>query len=133
MLNRKALQKNDPVLNLCNYWLRASYMHELAEFLRQEIGISELGGHGAEIEFMTYLEFWLSALFVTAEGYRRLRLKDARLDSLIREHVSELKAVRDSIYHYDHEFGRKGTAFFEGNGINWALELHEAFKPILRG
>ena len=123
--------KNDPVLYLCSYWLRAKYMHDLMQWMREEIGIIELDS-AEGTEFMTYLEFWLAALFVTVEGYNRLRLRNSKIDALIKENIKGLKELRDTIYHYDHDYGRRGNPFFDDDGINWAMELHDAFYDLFR-
>jgi hypothetical protein len=74
-------------------------------------------------EFETFLFYWLSALFVLVEGFNKLKLKDARVQKLSKEHVRHLKMVRHATYHFVLELG---PGHVEMIGQLWAEQLHNA-------
>ena len=86
----------DPVAMLAVYWFRAKMMHELLHYLKDTVVSGDLRKLKGEtwFEFETYLCFWLSALWVVVEGFNKLKLKDARVQRLFKEHMPYLKAVR---------------------------------------
>ena len=104
---------------LGEYWLRAELMHELLHTLRDmyEPKFEQLYKDGHGWEFNTYLSYWLSGLFVVVEGFNKLKLKDARVQRLFNAHLSDLKQVRHSTYH----FASKRAPLIRE--LNWAEEF----------
>jgi hypothetical protein len=109
---------------LAEYWFRARLMHDLLHTLMEiyDGDLNALDNDGHMWEFMTYLDYWLSALFVVVEGFNKLKLKDARVQRLFNSHVSQLKQLRHQTYHFIVQ--RKAPEVIKQ--LNWAEELHVA-------
>jgi hypothetical protein len=106
-------------------------MHQLVHFLLDELGsIDAIWKQGHDLEFATYMSFWLSSLFVTVEGYNRLRLKNEKIDGILNHNVRALKSFRDNTWHFVTDV-QICASFFEGGKLNWAEALHEAFREYL--
>jgi hypothetical protein len=93
------------------------------EFIDSYGGIPGAVAMGNGLRLETYLSFWMAALFVTVEGFNKLKLKDDRVQKLIGEHVNDLKELRHITYHFSvsREEGLEAI-----HAINWAEELHVA-------
>ena len=121
---------NDPVLKLALYWLSARVVHEHVHEYRETYpdlkGIEE-DGHA--IEFTTYVSFWLSALYVVAEGYIDLKLSDPNLDGLVHEHIDSLRLYRNATFHFQ-KGDNKHIQFHTGSfgRMNWAEDMHASFE-----
>lgn len=120
---------NDPVLRLAHYWLAAKLMHEHVHDMKDHFGsIMAIDDAGEAIEFEIYLGFWLSALYVVAEGFKELRLSDEVIEPLIADHLDSLRLYRNATFHFQRK-PDKHIQFHDGqaNRLNWAEDLHEAF------
>ena len=62
--------KDDPILALAEYWISADCMHTLTHFLKDDWMVGK--DEAVEVEFRTYLSYWLSALYVVVEGFNEL-------------------------------------------------------------
>ncbi len=123
---------SDPTLALCLYWLSARLMHYHVHDLRDTYGDMEgIEDAGLFREFQTYFSYWLSALYVVAEGFRELGLKDGIIEALISVHIDELRVFRNATFHFQ-KSPDKHIRFLEGphNRTNWAEELHAEFEAF---
>ena len=122
---------NDPVLRLWEYWFRTHLMHEHVHHLRDTFDhdLNEIVQAGLWHEFETYLSFWLSSLFVVAEGYLELKLNDPKLDRLLKKHFESLKLHRNGTYHFQRD-ARKQVEMV--GKLNWAEKLHVEFRRYLK-
>lgn len=120
----------DPVLKLAEYWLSADIMHEHLHEMRDAFGgvaaIDQADESGA---FLTYMAFWLSALYVVAEGFTTLRLTDDKLSPLVSTHIDSLRLYRNATFHFQAK-PDKHVQFHNGTAsrLNWAEEMHEEFR-----
>jgi hypothetical protein len=127
---------NDPVARLAKYWFRAKLMHDLMHGLTHIIledndrDLDAIHRHGDWWEFETFLTYWLSGLFVVVEGFNKLKLKDARVQRLFKEHIRYLKAIRHETYHFVVALDADAGAVLKQ--MNWAEELHEAIGEHIR-
>ena len=53
-----------------------------------------------------FLFYSASPQFVLVEGFKKLKLKDARVQKPSKAHIGHLKMVRHATYHFVHEEGR---------------------------
>jgi|EndMetStandDraft_8_1072994.scaffolds.fasta_scaffold607897_2 hypothetical protein len=109
---------------LAEHWGRAQIMRRhFQDFIELYGGLSKAVGKGNDLRLETYLSFWMAALFVAVEGFNKLKLKDARIQKLFREHLNDLKQLRNVTYHFtvSRENGAKAI-----RAINWVEELHVA-------
>ncbi|MCG8504304.1 MAG: hypothetical protein MI755_06840 [Sphingomonadales bacterium] len=123
----------DPVLRLTQYWLSARIMHaHLHEMVDAYPDLDDLRKDGQQFHFLTYFSFWLSALYVVAEGYIELGLRDSELDKLIRRHIGSLRRYRNATFHFQRQ-PNKHTQFFDAGykKLNWAEDLHAAIDGFL--
>ena len=119
---------DDPVAGLAKYWFRARLMHELLHLRREGMGSGIANMRQDDWwEIETYLCFWLSALWVVVEGFNKLKLKDARVQRLFKEHMPQLKAFRHETYH----FVATARQIPNHKQLNWAEDLHEGISEFL--
>jgi hypothetical protein len=76
------------------------------------------------------MSHWLSALFVLVEGFNKVKLKDARVQRLFKEHIQHLKMVRHETYHFVLEEGPSHREIL--GQLNWAEELHDAIGECIK-
>ena len=109
---------------LAGYWGRAQIMRRhFQDFIDSYGGIKKAVAKGNGLRLETYLSFWMAALFVAVEGFNKLKLKDARVQKLFREHLNDVKQLRHETCHFtvSREKGRKAIS-----AINWVEKLHVA-------
>jgi hypothetical protein len=127
---------HDPILALCaNYFYRSRKLHELLHDARSEyeaiIGEDERDRFYRR-ELSIYLDLWISSLLPLSEGFRKLGLKDAKVDGLIREVMGALRSAGKAVSSYvdDTEYkrgtGRLLTA--SSPNLNAAEDLYLAFE-----
>jgi hypothetical protein len=129
----KSSTYTDPVVRLSIYWLRAKLMHDLVHTIldANDRDLGKIEKEGGDLEFMTFLYHWLSGLFVVVEGFNKLRLRDARVQALFKEHLRHLKAMRHETYHFSLGPSPDAIEMFGSGRLNWAEELHEAIGLFL--
>ena len=78
---------------------------------------------------MVYLSYWLGTLYVVAEGFLELKLKDEVIEKIIHEHLSVLRMYRNATFHLQRD-GRKHSQFIDRDllKILWAEELFYEFQ-----
>jgi hypothetical protein len=85
-------------------------------------------------EFRTYHAYWLSALFVVAEGFLELGLDKAKVPEITHDHIEKLKLFRNGCFHYQRHHNKQ-LQFLEtdpNESMNWAERLHEQFREYFR-
>jgi len=125
--------ENDPLLALCNYWLSADIMHSLLHDMRDDFFAEEEGGETLWPEFRTYYSFWLSALYVVAEGFQELKLRSPTIQKKIAAHIDELRVFRNGTFHFQRSH-TKQLRMLDGQAarLNWAEDLHTSFGRFLK-
>lgn len=89
------------------------------------------GNWGArQLKFEMFLFYSLSAQFVLVEGFKKLKLKDARVQKPFKAHIGHLKMVRHATYHFVHEERPSPREMF--GQLNSAEELHDALGKHIR-
>ena len=118
----------DEISRLFDYWYSADVMHGNVHRMRSTSrGLENIKDMD---RFKAYVNFWLSGLYVVAEGYANMDLYDVRVDELVKMHIDSLRKFRNGTFHYQRN-PDKQTQFFGNNQINWAEDLHEGFKLFL--
>ena len=127
--------EDDPVVRLLAYWLRAKLMHEhmhtLINVYRDRPGqarlvtVARIFKEGRQLEFETYLSYWLSALFVVEQGLGKLLLNTDDLYNLFKEHSRSLKKLRQETY--DFSVGTEGLNEMVKQ-LEWCERLHSALR-----
>jgi hypothetical protein len=131
---RVASVDDDGLKRLAEYWFRANIMHDLLHSLRDmHDGDLEAISKAHRWEFLTYMYYWLSALFVVVEGFNKLKLKDRQVQQLFKEHVNDLKQLRHETYHFVvTKSPLLATISSISALLNWAEELHDAIGTHIR-
>ena len=124
--------KKDPVLMLAEYWLSAEYMRLLTHDLKERWRESPETNWP---KFRTYAAYWLSGLYVVAEGFKEWKLDREQVTELTNEHLKRLKKFRNGTFHYQRS-RRKQVQFFqqgrEWQALDWAEQLHAQLGKALR-
>jgi hypothetical protein len=120
------------VVRLAGYWNRAKLMHDFVHYMMEatEGAFDKIKKEELDHEFMTFLSYWLSGLFVVVEGFNKLKLRDKRVQSLFKEHMQYLKALRHETYHFS--LGPSPGSLDMMSQLNWAEELHDAIGQFLK-
>src|SRR5258708_33709963 len=97
-------ENHDPILALCtNYFFRSRKIHAFLHAARTKYD-SIVGEDERQSFYRTdlsiFLDLWTSSLLPLAEGFRKLGLKDARIDGLIREAMSALRSAAKAVGSY---------------------------------
>jgi hypothetical protein len=121
---------DDSMKRLAKYWFRAKLMHELMHSMKDEYGLVRIEKEGLWWEFETFLVHWLSGLFVVVEGFNKLKLRDARVQRLFKEHMQHLKRMRHETYHFVSKVEPDTSLVIRQ--VNWAEELHAAIGDFIR-
>jgi hypothetical protein len=129
---------NDPVLALYrNYFAAARRLHEQVDASRKAAEASfgdDREDHLNRLE--VFLPLWLSALFTSCEGFRKINGKDPVLDAMIREIMAPLRRIWQHTvnFHGDAEQQQGRASFYDqqvGN-LQRAEALHEEFEEFFR-
>ena len=120
---------------LAQSWYRAELMHEHLHTLKGafEPNLSKIE-RDAWWEFRTYLDYWLSGLFVFVEGFNKLKIEDSKVERLFNENIRTLKRIRHDADHFTVDRAAPSGApefRFDHNQMNCAEELPEAFRVHL--
>lgn len=130
----KLTTRNDKVLRLAEYFLRADYLHDVVHELKPQLTTGELKCSGRSIYFTTHVELWLASLFVVIEGYKKIGLIHPPVDQLIPYGKEQLRGLRNNTLHFNLNIHRV-LGFFDHtiedvSGLNWAEELHAEFTLL---
>src|SRR5215213_4956485 len=125
--------ESDPVLSLCNYWLSADIMHSLLHEMREHLFAEEEGKETLWPEFQIYYSFWLSALYVVAEGFQELRLRSPTIQKKVAAHIDDLRIFRNGTFHFQ-KTRVKQLQMLDKDAmrLNWAEDLHASFGRFLK-
>jgi hypothetical protein len=128
--------KTDPVLALCGEYFFAckvlrDHLNEIKDqCLADPKGIDD----HLRARFCTYLNHWLSSLFVVADGFRNtLKLNDSVITQLIDDDdnlMYKLRQFRNATHHFNRRPDTKRAELFmtERDALNWAQNLHLEFE-----
>jgi len=78
-----------------------------------------------------WLALWLSLLYVVAEGYQELGLRDPLIDKMLTSpHVDLLRRFRNGAFHFQRDyFDPRFTDVLSSEAVaDWAVRLHNEFK-----
>jgi hypothetical protein len=78
--------------------------------------------------------FWLSALYVVVEGFRKLKLDAKRVPAISDPRVDTLRLFRNGCFHYQRYY-KKFAPFLSGDleTFDWAEQLHMQFGAYFSG
>jgi hypothetical protein len=107
----------DPIKALAVYWLRADVMLTLV-LASKGAWLEDAAKH--KTEFETYIAFWLSALYVVVEGFRRLKLDATKVPGLSNPRVDTLRLIRNGCFHCQRDYN-KLVPFLSGDLKSFVL------------
>jgi len=79
--------------------------------------------------FIAYMLYWFAGLFVVAEGWKELKVREPIIDKMIDQHWDSLRLFRNAVFHF-HSTDRKHVQFFSPDKFNWAQRLHHALRDF---
>lgn len=83
----------------------------------------------ARIKFWLYLDLWYWALAVLIEVYRKMRVQDWKINTLLKSSNTKLLIdYRNSIFHFNEDDDRQQKFYKETSTVNWIRELHSEFN-----
>jgi len=143
---RRSVPSPDPgdeVATLHMLYLRADYLRKLWIELSRE-GNQTLGVEAAAADLSAgyALPLWvcvtmhLASLYTVVEGWRRLGLRNPRVDAALSVPGREasLRSLRDGVFHYGALNNASILALLaNADLLAWARELHSAFGVYLDG
>ena len=88
--------------------------------------------NGFDADAWMYLSIWLGLLYVSVEGWRRLKLRDAKITLLLKneDNVRRLKFYRHGVFHFQKRYWNKLFAKMtdKPETAQWAEALTMAFS-----
>jgi hypothetical protein len=81
-----------------------------------------------------FCNYWFASLYVVTEGWRRLRMKDSTIDTLLtQDHLDLLRRYRNAVFHYQPEPSNpRFTDLASAQTLHWVYALTEAFAEFFR-
>ncbi len=75
-------------------------------------------------------QYFLAALYVVAEGFKKLRLRDTKISGLLKSpHLGLLKRFRNAVFHYQRaRVNEKLLGFLSKDCLEWVKELHSELQ-----
>jgi hypothetical protein len=119
------------VLTLHRYYIWANLMRtHFDETLRRSPRLDVWSPES--IDRTAYMSYWYAGLYVVVEGWRRLRLRDARIEELLKQPdmVRLLKQYRNAVFHFSTTYNDDRLIAFLKEGAEsarWARFLNRAF------
>lgn len=85
-----------------------------------------------DIELMMYMSLWYGLLYVVIEGWRKLGLKDYKVDELLKSsNVDLLRKYRNGVFHYPKKQkynDERFESFYEQETtVEWVRQLNSEF------
>jgi hypothetical protein len=89
---------------------------------------------GPALEQDSYFHLWLGSLRVVVDGWRnRLKCSDPAIDDLLDSELSPLfQHFRNSVFHFDPEYGDAPFNYAGEEALEWLDSLMEAFSSFFR-
>jgi hypothetical protein len=135
-----------PTISLHRYFIAANKMRILFdEALREPEQLSRFSGLDPITRLLVmhadnygvFMFYWYSSIYVVIEGFRELKLKDAKIEALLESpNVEALRLMRNATFHFQEEFlSPKMYRFMKStDSVPWISALTEAFSEFfLRG
>lgn len=111
------------------YFAPCDLMHQHHRRLKAQFFAGEYQRDQIGSEFITFTLYWFASLFVVVEGWKKLNIKEPKIDKMIDEHWDSLRIFRNAVFHFQPE-DRKHKQFFDVAKFNWAEELHAALQKF---
>lgn len=83
-----------------------------------------------EIEAFMYMSLWYALLYVVIEGWQELKLKDDKIDSLLKsDNVGLLKSYRHGIFHFQKKYKSSKLEKLDKKreAAKWMRDLNKEF------
>jgi hypothetical protein len=80
-----------------------------------------------------FMFYWYSGLYVVVEGFRELKLKDDKIETLMQSPNTEaLRLMRNATFHFQKEFFSPKIMHFinSPDSVPWVRSLTEAFSEF---
>lgn len=84
-----------------------------------------------------YLPYYLAGMYSVAAGWKRLRIRDTEVDTLLKDagHLKLLESFRHGVYHFHPEYYDTKFRGFWARGrdaLDWTEKLFAAFDKFFR-
>jgi hypothetical protein len=120
------------IFNLYKYFMWADSMKHSYENLLNKNVQELIPKSRFEAEYNLYISYWFGGLYVVTEGWTELKLKDRRIDSLLKSpNVNLLRRYRNGVFHFQRDYFDERFMGFLRDGLNrieWVGLLHEEFE-----
>ena len=123
--------ENNPLWMLRTfYFVPCDLMHQQVKARAAEFFASEDERNQSKHEiFLSFMQYWFASLFVVAEGWKEINIKEPSIDKMIDDHWNSLRLFRNAVFHFQLA-DRKHVQFFNVTKFAWAEELHAAFRAF---
>ena len=123
-----------PVVALAKYFTWASYMKTEFEKVLPKVKDTTPWNDPVAIDMFMFLSHWYATLYVVTEGWDRLKLKDPKIDALLKSpNIEMLKRYRHGVYHFQKTyFDQHYMPFMTSrDSVQWVRDLHQALFAYL--
>ena len=87
-------------------------------------------------DFGIFMSYWYSSIYVVIEGFKELKLQDAKIEALLQSpNVKALQLYRNATFHFQKEYlSPKMNQFMQSkDSVSWIRSLTEAFGEFFLG
>ncbi len=120
------------IFNLYKYFMWANSMKHSYENLLSQNVEDVIPKSRFEAEYNLYISYWFGGLYVVMEGWTELKLKDRRIDALLKSpNVNLLRRYRNGVFHFQRDYFDERFMGFLRDGLNrieWVGLLHDEFE-----
>jgi hypothetical protein len=85
-------------------------------------------------DYGVFMFYWYSGIYVVIEGFRELKLKDAKIETLLQSsNVKALRLVRNATFHFQKDgfISKKIMPFLQSkDSVPWVHSLTQAFSEF---
>ena len=121
---------DDPVTRLSMYLIRAQmFQHDMLEIPKEHGRKKTIDDDALRTDFFSYMDAWLSGLYVVVEGYRQLNLKDETIDELLSEGTKFLQDTWEQTNFFKE---RPTSAVQQPDRMRWAEALTDEFVEFFK-
>ena len=126
----------EKLLSLHKHWISADAIKQViftgTDYTARETPPESMTEYAKMHSAFSRMAVMYGLIYVVVEGYRELKLSDARIDELLqeKEYLDQLRLFRNATFHYQKQpVSEKELKFLEAEGgEHWIRELHYAFQ-----
>ena len=126
------MAKKTHIVSLHKYWIWANKFKSCFEYSLKSLSHKKARQITLTEDWVIFMSYWYSALYVVIEGWKQLKLTDAKINVMLRSRdIGFLKKYRHGVVHFQSNyFSERFDDFIssrKGKSALWIRMLHDEF------